>query len=274
MSKRRERRRGKHAMSDSVADEIQTETSEPDSAESAQSGEPLETAESVEQPDSIEPGEPIEPAEPIEPSVSVEQPEPVEELSAEPAEPVEETSVEPSVPVGATEEPAEDLDALGKMLERSLTGDSEGPLPKVSASGQAGIDLSPNALPPDINATPEDILGVQTHQSSMRDLQEQAAQEAAAVTGDRPETTLSGTGGTKPMEAFEERSQMASEVLHATSNQNTRTPTRTEIPKETAPNDSGDAGEDDQQPEERDEDVRFSEDLTISAKRRRRLFGR
>jgi hypothetical protein len=83
------------------------------------------------------------------------------------------------------------------------------------------------------------------------------------------------------MEAFEERAQMAKEVLRATSNQTSRqrgTPPPVER-EMVGTEDSGgaDASQDGGAPDpsaEREEDVRFSEDLTISVKRRRKLFGR
>ncbi len=140
------------------------------------------------------------------------------------------------------------------MLEQLFTGGAEGPLPTV--------------LPPDISATPEDILGVPTQHSAMQELQQQVTDNEGDAESQKP-VTLPGAGtGAAPMEAFDEKAQMAKEVLRATSSQTAHS---TSVPVS-----GGDLpAQDKPDPaDERDEDVRFSEDLTISVKRRRKLFGR
>jgi hypothetical protein len=78
------------------------------------------------------------------------------------------------------------------------------------------------------------------------------------------------------MEAFEERSAMAKEVLRATSPQPRSSRRSRRRDAESGDSPPADTAEDDKSEEDPDEDVRFSEDVTISAKRRqrRKLFGR
>jgi len=109
----------------------------------------------------------------------------------------------------------------------------------------------------------------------MQELQQQVTDNESDEDPQKP-VTLTGAGtGAAPMEAFEEKAQMAKEVLRATSSQ----PSHASVPVSghaSVPASGSDpsAGDEPERPEERDEDVRFSEDLTISVKRRRKLFGR
>jgi hypothetical protein len=253
MRKRRERQRGKHAQATSEAvepDDVESDDAGPDEdeavviaageAESAVAQVPEDT---TPEPESADPPKPAEP---------------------ETADPV---TAGPRV----SAEPGDDLEALGRILERSLGGSTEGPLPTVSSPTQT-IDLSTSVLPPDISATPEDILGVPTQHSAMQELQQQVTDNEGDEESPKP-VTLSGAGtGAAPMEAFEERAQMAKEVLRATSSQ----PSHANVPVSGVAASGGEnsAQEEPERTEERDEDVRFSEDLTISVKRRRKLFGR
>jgi hypothetical protein len=236
MRKRRQRELGKHALA--RTEDVESEEVESDDARHEDIDAVVAAA------DEVVPvvGEQATP-EPDPPS-------PVVSEVAEPEPPAPEAvAATPEVPAG----PGNDLDALGRMLERSLTGGAEGPLPTV--------------LPPDISATPEDILGVPTQHSAMQELQQQVTDNEGDEESQKP-VTLPGAGtGAAPMEAFDEKAQMAKEVLRATSSQ----PSHTSVPVS-----GGDPpAQDKPDPaDERDEDVRFSEDLTISVKRRRKLFGR
>jgi len=124
-----------------------------------------------------------------------------------------------------------------------------------------------------MNATPEDILGLQTR--SFESVEKTTPTEAAEQPSDAGAKTREGPGGSKPMEAFEERAAMASEVLRATSDR-----PRSHRRHKHSEAESGDSPVDpdarEETEEDPDEDVRFSEDMTISSKRRprRKLFGR
>jgi len=251
VSKRRERRREKNALAGSDAvesEDVESEDIGPGETEPVVSATPV--APEVNEPEAAVPvvTDP-EPHAPV--VVAAEAPRPVEPAITAPPAPGAEVSA------GA----GNDLDALGRMLERSLSGGTEGPLPTV--------------LPPDISATPEDILGVPTHHTAMQELQQQVTDNESDEDAPKP-VTLSGAGtGAAPMEAFEEKAQMAKEVLRATSSQ----PSHASVPSSgqaSVPVSGGDpqAQPEPERPEEREEDVRFSEDLTISVKRRRKLFGR
>jgi hypothetical protein len=158
-----------------------------------------------------------------------------------------------------------DLDSLGRELERSITGGtSQTPSPP---------ERSPAPPPPAMNATPEDILGLQTR--SFEPVEEPKPADAPAEPSNTG-ASIAGAGGSKPMEAFEERSAMAKEVLRATSPQprgSRRSRRRDTETAESAPTETAESEKSEEDP---DEDVRFSEDVTISAKRRqrRKLFGR
>jgi hypothetical protein len=160
-------------------------------------------------------------------------------------------------------EPSHDLDSLGHEIERSLKGAG-------SAQQAQPVRAQSNAAaPPSRNATPEDILGLQTQRSEQT--------EEPRPTGD-PEGPSSTQGlsaetrGSPPMEDFEERSAMAKEVLRATSDQTRRSRRVSKV--ETA--DEASPLEAEETEDVADENVRFSEDFTISAKKRarRKLFGR
>lgn len=164
-----------------------------------------------------------------------------------------------SVSESATE-PSHDLDSLGQEIERSLAGSRQ------ADEAQPARSQSSAAAPPSRSATPEDILGLQTQ------LYEQVEESKPATDPEVPSSTRDSsaeTGGSPPMENFEGRAAMAKEVLRATSDQTRKS--RRMQKAETS---------DDSPPEETeaptDENVRFSEDLTISAKKRqrRKLFGR
>jgi hypothetical protein len=159
-----------------------------------------------------------------------------------------------------------DLDSLGRELERSITGGT--------SQTPSSPERSPAPPPPAMNATPEDILGLQTR--SFEPVEEPKPADAAAEPSNAG-ASIAGAGGSKPMEAFEERSTMAKEVLRATSPQ-PRSSRRSRRGRDTENGDSAPAepAENDEPEEDADEDVRFSEDVTISAKRRqrRKLFGR
>jgi hypothetical protein len=251
--KRRERRRGKHSAADEAEvvgqeDEQEVEADPEPEPEPAPEPEPEPAmaigAEGESVPEGATGAEPVH----------AELPDEADGAAA---------TASPSAPIGAV---TEELESLTKLLEQSLGGSSQGPVPNVSSTWTADEALPP---PPQINATPEDILGVQAQH---RDSQDEPAQESA----ERPEPAapLPGSGtGAKPMEAFEERAQMAKEVLRATGN-NPRGLRSDEQGSDAGPR-TEPVGQDEPEPEEeRNEDVRFSEDLTISSKRRRRLFGR
>jgi hypothetical protein len=269
VSKRRERRRERNAPASSEG--VESEETEPEDIE-RRKAEPVitsgEGAPTDNRPEAQAPGGTVPvPEAPVVFAAEEEPPRPVEPVRAAP------TTPEPEVaPVTTSEVSAaagNDLDALGRMLERSLSGGTEGPLPTV--------------LPPGISATPEDILGVPTQHTAMQELQQQVTDNESDEDPQK-HVTLSGAGtGAAPMEAFEEKAQMAKEVLRATSSQPSHAGVpvsgHTSVPVSghaSGPASGGDpaAQEESERPEERDEDVRFSEDLTISVKRRRKLFGR
>jgi hypothetical protein len=149
-----------------------------------------------------------------------------------------------------------DLDALGRELEKSL-GRSED-VPAVAAPP-----------PPGINATPEDILGVPTQRvtSEVEKPPEPVPDSRAAS------DVLKTAGGPPPMDEYEERAAMAKEVLRATSDQ---PKSARKQQRENAEGSDAPASDDEEQEpaEENEQNVRFSEDLTISSKKRRKLFGR
>jgi hypothetical protein len=89
----------------------------------------------------------------------------------------------------------------------------------------------------------------------------------------RPAAEVLKTGsGPAPMEEYEERAQMAKEVLRATSDQPRGSRRRSKADPESS---AAEASEDEEPAEETEDNVRFSEDLTISSrKHRRKLFGR
>ncbi len=152
--------------------------------------------------------------------------------------------------------PEIDLDALGRELERSLGTGSE---PAV-----------PAPPPPDMNATPEDILGVPTHRVVFEAENEKVPEPAATPVAEVQKTP----SGPQPMDEYEERAQMANEVLRATSDQPRSAQRR-------ARNTEEGSGAAELEGEElapvHEDNVRFSEDLTISsrsARKRRKLFGR
>jgi hypothetical protein len=161
------------------------------------------------------------------------------------------------VPSPETED-SHDLDSLGEEIERSLTGSADMPQP-VRAQSNA-------VAPPSRNATPEDILGLHT-QTYEQVEESRPSTEPEEASGARD--LSAETGGSPPMEDFEERAAMAKEVLRATSDgpRRSRKAPKVETADEASPEEIEDVA---------DENVRFSEDLTISAKKRqrRKLFGR
>jgi hypothetical protein len=181
----------------------------------------------------------------------------------------EATSPEPEDSTTEVEEPqvgAAELEALGRELERSLSGGIE-PDPPQRGGGIPNIEAPP---PPVMNATPEDILGVPTQSFGMEKEPDEPQKPAASAAS----VDLAKQGGSPPMEGFEERAQMASEVLRATGHTDRRH--RIDMPSGDAPpdDDSRDLPEDDPSGDDDDRNVRFSEDVTISSKRKRKLFGR
>ncbi len=170
---------------------------------------------------------------------------PPDEISAEKIEKPDELEVA-----------AADLETLGRELEKSITG------------GAHATSVSAPSAPPGLNATPEDILGVPTQRAALED---DKPDESAPVV--RPSEDVPATGGqAAPMDAYKEHAAMAKEVLRATSDQ-ARNARR-------QPKDGGegsDSGSDSgsEEVEESEQNVRFSEDLTISSRKsRRKLFRR
>jgi len=117
-----------------------------------------------------------------------------------------------------------DLDALSKELEKSLSSESP-PLPVAAA--------------PEINATPEEILGVVMKTDSP------SPENPLQPTGIKEAPAPNPTDG---------HAAMATEVLRASTDQVSN------------PDDAEEAAADSK--------VRFSDDVTISAKKKRKLFGR
>jgi hypothetical protein len=152
----------------------------------------------------------------------------------DPETPKKDSGVETGESVAVGEDPAEaveaqtalsdDLDALSKELEKSLSSEST---------------AAPVAAAPEINATPEEILGVvmKTEAPSSPESPPQPTEAKEAPTSN-------------PQDGH---AAMATEVLRATTDQANK------------PEDAD---------EETDSKVRFSDDVTISAKKKRRLFGR
>jgi hypothetical protein len=152
--------------------------------------------------------------------------------------------------------PQIDLDALGRDLERSLGGGTEA--------------AAPAPPPPDMNATPEDILGVPTHRVVFEPENVKPPEPAAAPASEVPKTA----SGPQPMDEYEEHAQMANEVLRATSDQ----PRGANRRARNAEEGSGAGESEGEEPAPENEgNVRFSEDLTISSRssrKRRKIFGR
>ncbi len=152
--------------------------------------------------------------------------------------------------------PQIDLDALGRELEKSLGGGSEA--------------ASPAPPPPDVNATPEDILGVPTHRVVFEAEHVKPPEPVAPPASEVPKAA----GGPRPMDEYEERAQMANEVLRATADQPRSAQRRARNVDEGSGAEETEGAE--HAPANEDE-VRFSEDLTISSRasrKRRKLFGR
>ncbi|MGO9343504.1 MAG: hypothetical protein ACLP6E_13455 [Acidimicrobiales bacterium] len=153
-----------------------------------------------------------------------------------------------------------DLDALGRELEKSLGAKPD----------EAPIAAPP---PPDMNATPEDILGVPTQRVTIDLADEKRSEPEPEHHAGAGAESIKGGGGPPPMEEYEERAQMAKEVLRATSDQ-PRSARRQPKPD----GESSDAGDaEDDEPPGHEDNVRFSEDLTFSSRssrKRRKLFGR
>jgi hypothetical protein len=190
------------------------------------------------------------------------EPETAQDAEAQPApETVPDTKVVTDQPVKSSI----DLDSLGRELERSITGGT--------SQTPSSPERSPAPPPPAMNATPEDILGLQTR--SFEPVEEPTAADAPAKPSNAG-ATIVGAGGSKPMEAFEERTAMAKEVLRATSPQPRGSRRSRRRDTESGDSPPADTAEGDMSEEDPEEDVRFSEDVTISAKRRqrRKLFGR
>jgi hypothetical protein len=148
-----------------------------------------------------------------------------EDAEVEPEQPVsEDQSAKAEVEDKATL--SDDLDVLGKELEKSLGATAPAPV----------------AATPEINATPEEILGVvmNTEESSASESKPQAPPAPQPA-----ESPKSGVG----------HAAMATEVLRATTDQ------------------AGKSDDADSE-ESADSKVRFSDDVTISPKKKRKLFGR
>ena len=235
---------------------IESDTSESDTAGSETA--PGASAESV----AIHDREPLPDTE-----VAAVGPAQKEQTAEEPvAEAPEPEAPAPEAPAPKADEsqvgPAE-LEALGRELERSLTGASQ---PPKQGGGIPNIEAPP---PPAINATPEDILGVPTQtfggEKAPQDDQKPSASAAAVE--------LAKQGGPPPMEEFEERAQMASEVLRATGHGDRSH----RIDQGSSGESHGEADappSDEDLSDDADRNVRFSEDVTISSRRKRKLFGR
>ena len=118
-----------------------------------------------------------------------------------------------------------------------------------------------------MNATPEDILGVQTQRVAFEADKPQEPEPAPRPAAD----VLKTGGGPAPMEEYEERAQMAKEVLRATSDQPRGSRRRSKTEEQDSDAESSEVEE---PSEETEQNVRFSEDLTISSRKRRKLFGR
>lgn len=175
------------------------------------------------------------------------------------------TETDASQGAASPDESRHDLDSLGRELGRSLSGAeaTSEDAGETKPSERAWVETPP---PPSRNATPEDILGLQAR--SFEQLEQSPPADAPAdLSSNR---ALAGeASGSPPMEEFEERAAMAKEVLRATSDQHrsSRRKSRSDVGGGSAPEEAVE--------DIADEDVRFSEDLTISAKKRprRKLFG-
>jgi hypothetical protein len=271
MRKRHERKRGKHSPEDPIVDSEVDESSEGE-LEAPQPADVLAPVEPDAEPSESElpQAEQVEETPPVEAILSGASPESSRTTTSEPAGKGTPELARPDSDAIATPHPspAQDLDALGRMLEQSLGGSSKSPPPQVSV-GEFVLDPGTAGRPPEINATPEDILGVPTQHGAIQEMN--AATVEQQETEARSAQNLGGTGtGAAPMEAFEQRAQMAKEVLRASSNQTSPSGARASRPVDQDPSDP----EEPAISEEVEQDVRFSEDLTISVKRRRRLFGR
>jgi hypothetical protein len=182
----------------------------------------------------------------------------VEDKTA-PADAADESSADrASGPVGVTN----DLDSLGEQLARSIEG---GPTTGNPAPQQ---DLPPPAT----NATPEEILGLQAQSIEAKD------EPAAPPPVDNPAAVAKAgaPGGTSQKQGYEEHAAMANEVLRAHSDQPRSTDRPQPVEAENPESPSDEETKEKEVVEGPDGDVRYSEDMTISAKRRprRKLFGR
>jgi len=133
--------------------------------------------------------------------------------------------------------------------------------------------------PPAAGASPEDILGLQVQILDPADIDSAKAGLTDPGPSDRgtprsePESSLSTTGGSPPMEDYEERAAMAKEVLRAGSDQARSGRRKTSKTEDTALPSEEALSED---PDADDSELRVSDDLTITASKRdrRKLFGR
>lgn len=155
----------------------------------------------------------------------------------------------------------------------------------VSANGNHTEAEAP-ATPPEANAAPEDILGIERPIVDQNDLAEaahQAALEAAAAEAAAVTPVRSETDQRVPEEAptarseFEDRAAMATEVLHATSdpspvNRGARPSPGSSI--QDVPDMSVESEEALEEIEDNHKDVRVSEDVVLtSSRKRRKRFG-
>jgi hypothetical protein len=261
---RRHQRHGhsadKEAERHSVEDEAAPETVPVAKPQAAP--EPVQDPEPETRPETVQDAEPdtaLETPQAAEPETASE-PVPDAEPEIMPG-PVPDTKAVTDLPVKSSI----DLDSLGRELERSITGGT--------SQTPSLPERSPAPPPPAMNATPEDILGLQTR--SFEPVEEPTPADAPAEPSNAG-ASIAGAGGSKPMEAFEERSAMAKEVLRATGPQPRGSRRNRRRDTESGDSAPADAAESEKSEENPDEDVRFSEDVTISAKRRqrRKLFGR
>jgi hypothetical protein len=139
----------------------------------------------------------------------------------------------------------------------------------------------PAPPPPDIGATPEDILGLQVQMLDPADLDGSSqhsdpAPQQADTTGSESELTTPAGASSAPMEYYEERAAMAKEVLRAGSDHPriARRKQKVEQPI-TEVSDKPEESQIDSDPND-DDDIRVSDDVMITASKRdrRKLFGR
>jgi hypothetical protein len=166
----------------------------------------------------------------------------------------------------------DELEALTRELEKSLAGKEKTEQSPVVEDDRAAEVTAPP--PPEMNATPEDILGVPTNLTETG-TEKVPTDEYTDIPTRSAEDVLGVGSGPAPMDEFEERAALAKEVLRATSDQ-PRKARRKRENADTHPAEADEQSSDEgsQNVEEREEDVRFSEDFVISSRKKRKLFGR